>query len=85
MKDLFSTEFDALSLRDLLEARDAFHVHFIAKQNVVGTAQWAAILSGQMIRIRTSGGKIKAPRKNLCVLWEIRKYVLIRGRACWYL
>jgi hypothetical protein len=38
MHDLFSHDFDALSLKDLLEARDAFHIHLMTKQNVVGTA-----------------------------------------------
>lgn len=32
------TKFSALSLRDLLDAREQFHVHLINKANVVGTA-----------------------------------------------
>jgi len=31
-------EFSMLSLRDLLAARDFFHVHLMHKANVVGTA-----------------------------------------------
>lgn len=30
--------FASLSLRDLLEARDQYHVHLLNKRNVVGTA-----------------------------------------------
>jgi hypothetical protein len=30
--------FSALSLRDLLEARDTYHFHLLSKANVVGTA-----------------------------------------------
>ena len=32
------TQFNNLSVRDLLEARDLFHVHLMNKENVVGTA-----------------------------------------------
>ena len=40
MKNVLGTEsnFRALSLRDLLEARDAYHYHLMNKPNVVGTA-----------------------------------------------
>ena len=40
MKNLIehSTSFNNLSVQDLLEARDLFHVHLMSKANVVGTA-----------------------------------------------
>ena len=33
-----SPEFNSLSLADVLEAREQFHVHLMHKANVVGTA-----------------------------------------------
>ena len=39
--DILSNQnnFASLSLRDLLEARDQYHVHLLNKRNVVGTAE----------------------------------------------
>lgn len=35
---LESSDFASLSLRDLLEARDLYHLHLMNKKNVVATA-----------------------------------------------
>ncbi len=50
-----SKDFNMLSLIDLLEARDLFHVHLMRKQNVVGTAV------GRYL-IRNAGVPDNAPR-----------------------
>ncbi|MGY3420807.1 hypothetical protein ACVWZW_001282 [Bradyrhizobium sp. F1.13.4] len=38
MDHLGQYEFSALSIKDLIEARDLYHFHLMSKDNVVGTA-----------------------------------------------
>lgn len=38
MKNSYNQNYSHLSIRDLIEARELFHVHLINKKNVVATA-----------------------------------------------
>ena len=74
--------FSTLSLRDLLAARELFHLHLMHKQNVVAT-EVGSTGSGKTIRGRAVASRMVTPRDLLgdvpCARSQIRRFGPIRG------